>query len=196
MRTFCINMKEAGDRRIHCIKQFEREGLDVKFIRGFDGRASKLRHESEWIDKQIGACISHYMAVEEVRHNNLGTTLILEDDIILEPDFKEKLKVAMAFLPDNWDVAALSWFVGEGFHADFENTNDYWQQFMSGDVWGQAAYLVNGSPGAEAILNCITPIRSHIDRMFWECCRDKQMTGYFLKEPLAKQSWEFQSQNV
>ena len=195
MRFFCINLRRATERRRHCEEQFRAAGLDVTFIRGFDGRASRLHHEEEWVSSQIGASISHIMAVEEIRHNDYGPSVIFEDDVVLEPDFSHKLDAALCSLPVDWDVAALSWFTsGEG--AEFRSVNDHWQKFTAGNVWGQDCYLVNGAKGAEAVLDCITPIRSHIDRMFWESCRDGQMTGYFIKQQFVKQGGGFPSQNI
>lgn len=205
--AFCINMKEATDRREHCEEQFAKAGVDAIFVRGFPGRASKLRHEQDWITCQLGACISHYVVVEEIRHifshvlageeSIRHPMLVLEDDVILSDNFIEQYIKALESLPDDWDVAALAWFKGtEG--TKLEDVNSHWQKFVSGDVWGQAAYIVNGAKGAAKILDCIVPIRSHIDRMFWECCRDGLMTGYFLKPEyqFIKQGWEFASQNV
>ena len=189
-------MKGADDRRRHCEEQFERAGIEVTFVRGFNGRESRLRHEQDWISMQVGACISHITAVEEVRHNNLGLTTIFEDDVILCNNFNEQLNKALYTIPNDWHVAALAWFGNDKNPPVFKNINATWQQLKGGDVWGQAAYIINGAAGAEAVLNCITPVRSHIDRMFWECCRDGLMTGYFLKEPLVMQSWDFKSQNV
>jgi GR25 family glycosyltransferase involved in LPS biosynthesis len=198
MKAFCINLKEASARRAHCEKEFEREGLNVTFVRGFNGRESKLSHQKEWVSTQIGASISHYMVVEEIRHNNFGPALILEDDISLPRSFALKLRDAMRFLPSGWHVAALSWIVQKekGYTAEWTSVNDYWQKFVKGDVWGQAAYLVNGSQGAERILECIHPLYSHIDRMFWENCRDGKLNGYFLKNELVIQGSQFESQNI
>jgi GR25 family glycosyltransferase involved in LPS biosynthesis len=195
MKFFCINLPGAVERRRHCELQFEAAGIDVTFIRGFDGRASRLYHEEDWISCQIGACISHIMAVEEIRHNEYGPTLIFEDDVVLETDFAKKLETVLYALPEDWDVAALSWFPsGDG--AEFRSVNQHWQKFTAGDVWGQDCYLVNGAKGAEAIMNCITPVRSHIDRMFWESCRDERMNGYFIKKQFVKQGGGFPSQNI
>jgi len=195
MRFFCINMKHASERRAHCEMQFEANGLEVTFIRAFDGRGSKLHHEEEWVSCQIGASISHIMAVEEIRHNGYGPTVIFEDDVVLETGFSQKLDTAFRTLPAGWDVAALSWFPsGDG--AEFEQVDEHWQKFKAGDVWGQDCYIVNGAKGAEAVLDCITPIRSHIDRMFWESCRDGLLEGYFIKKQFVKQSGGFPSQNI
>jgi GR25 family glycosyltransferase involved in LPS biosynthesis len=136
------------------------------------------------------------MAVEEIRHNKMGPTLVLEDDVKLPESFMFKLRDAIHALPADWDVAALSWFIGTQCSANWNSVNEHWQTFTKGDVWGQAAYLVNGSKGAERILNCIHPVYSHIDRMFWESCRDGKMKGYFSIHQLVHQTWDFESQNI
>jgi len=197
MKIYCINMKDAAERCAWCEEQFKREGMDVTFVRGFDGRASRLRHEQEWISKQVGVCISHISLMEEIRHSfQLDEIyLVFEDDPIIEADFMNKLLARIETLPEHWNVAAVSWFGGDK-GAEMERVNDDWSTFKSGDVWGQCCYLVNGSWGANQILECITPIRSHIDRMFWECCRDGLMKGYFMNNPLVLPNWSFKSQNV
>jgi GR25 family glycosyltransferase involved in LPS biosynthesis len=192
-------MAHADDRRYHCMKQFDKAGIEATFIRGFNGKESQLFHKSNWITCQVGACISHYMAVEMVRAMDLGVTVIMEDDIILDVDFKKQISLALSSIPYDWDVAALAYFGAEphkGTPPVFEAINHHWSKVISGDVWGQAAYMVNGKKGAENILSCITPIRSHIDRMVWECCRDGLMNGYFINKQFIEQGWDFPSQNI
>lgn len=204
MKVFCINMKDATDRRAHCEEQFAKAGLTATFVRGFEGRASKLRHEQDWISQQVGVCISHYMVNEEIKHSKINEpVLVFEDDILLKENFRIELGNAIKRLPFDWHIAALSWFVGEGYSAQTHHLSDVWCEFISGDIWGCGAYLVNGYKGAEAVLNCITPIRSHIDRMLWECCRDGLMNGYFHSGAM-EEKWQrgivglkmFASQNV
>jgi GR25 family glycosyltransferase involved in LPS biosynthesis len=193
--AFCINMKGADVRRQHCAAQFDKAGIEVAFVRGFDGRASHLRHESHWISNQVGVCISHISVVEEIRHRGLGICLVFEDDIILGADFIPRLQNAMESLPADWDIACLSWFRGKSKPV-VEPVSAAWGALVYGDIWGCACYLVNGTRGAEAVYDCLVPIRSHIDRMFWECCRDGYLKGYFITDQFVKQSWEFPSQNI
>jgi len=200
MKFLCINLPQAADRRAHCDEQFKIAGIDVKYLRAFHGRESRLKHESDWISNQIGACISHYMAVEFARIND-EITVIFEDDIKLTECFKTKLGVLLSQLhatDSNWDVCALAYFGANGNNGDVPKFKDVGnlQKVTFGDVYGQAAYIVNGARGAENILNYITPIRSHIDKMFWECCRDGYLNGYFVKDQFVTQGWDFPSQNV
>lgn len=202
MKTFCINMKDAIARRQHCEKEFEREKIDATFVRGFPGRASDLVMNSanrRWMNCQIGVCISHYMVVEEIRHSNTNEfTLVLEDDVYLPNDFQNKLKNLLYDIPNDFDIACISWFVGNGFEADFRPVNDNWQTFIKGDIFGCAAYIVKNSASAEKILQCISPINSHIDRMFWEGCMNHRIAkGYFSRNnDFIKQGWNFESQNT
>lgn len=203
MKILCLNLKNAPDRRAFCEKQFEREGLDVTFIRGIHGRDNGLLSSQDWLSKQVGAFISHYMAVEEIRHNDYGLTLVLEDDIYLPENLESKLLMELVHIPTDFDVVCLSYFAGNDSwnpgsgQTILEPINSSWSKLIQGNIGGLAAYLVNGKQGAENIINCITPFRSHIDRMFWECCRDNHMKGYFINNPdFIKQGWDFPSQNI
>ena len=107
----------------------------------------------------------------------------------------QRLQQVVDTLPADWQVAAIGWIAGSE-HLPFAHITEHWQRHHAGDIWGTGAYLVNGAQGAAAILDCITPIRSHIDRMFWESVRDGRLKGYFLREPLAWQRTDMASQNV
>jgi len=191
MKYYCINMKHAAERRTHCQQQFERAGLDVTFVSGFDGRASQLTHNIDWVSKGVGCFISHYTVLEEIRHNRYGVTVIFEDDVILPDGFAETMGTVLEQLPAGWQVAALNY---ENDNAEVVSVNDTWQQSLSGQIWRTGAYVVNGYEAAENILNHILPINLPIDRALWEAARDKRVAGYFIKQPICAHADHFATQ--
>jgi len=66
------------------------------------------RRESEKLYKlnlaEIANAITHIHFYREMVNHGYETALILEDDIILAPNFVELLKYYMRQLPDNWDM--------------------------------------------------------------------------------------------
>ena len=92
--TVCINLPEATERWKRASKQFEREGLTVIRIDGEPGG-----HK--------GCTLAHKKVLEMARENNWESVLIFEDDVVLERDFKNKLKKFVTDAPSDWNMLYL-----------------------------------------------------------------------------------------
>jgi GR25 family glycosyltransferase involved in LPS biosynthesis len=199
MKSFCINLKGARERRHHSEREFAREGIEVTFVRGIDARQSRLSHDESWITPgHIGCTLSHIMLAEQVRHGDYGVTVIFEDDPVLEPGFKDLLTQKLNTLPYDWDIAMISWFADGSRYdlIDKEIINDDWFRLKGGNVWGTCCYAIKGRKGAERLLDCISPITSHVDRMFHESAKAGKLHSYFLTHPLVWPQFSFDSQTA
>ena len=104
--AYCINLERSKERRASAQKQFETHGLDVEMFNATDGNLeapSKLFiTKTEW-----GCAMSHVRIWRDIVEKGYETSLIFEDDVVLTPNFIEKLKKVMSELPDDWDFLNL-----------------------------------------------------------------------------------------
>jgi GR25 family glycosyltransferase involved in LPS biosynthesis len=100
--AYCINLERSKERRASAQNQFESHGLEVEMFNATDGKLeapSKLFiTKSEW-----GCAMSHVRVWRDIVENGYETSLIFEDDVVLSPNFVEKLEQVMSELPDDWD---------------------------------------------------------------------------------------------
>jgi GR25 family glycosyltransferase involved in LPS biosynthesis len=134
---YCINLERSPDRRLRAQAEFEREGLDVEFFRGTDGKAEAPEGlfitKSEW-----GCADSHIRVWRDIVNNGYESALVFEDDISLAPDFNEKLEQIMSELPPDWD------------HVNLGATNElsinlkkFSEHLMIGQALNAHAYIIH-----------------------------------------------------
>lgn len=122
--TFIINMPKSNERRIRCTKSCREAGIEPEIFPAVDGKLLKLgtdySSESEVTinlgmgrkaimsdalsPSEAGCALSHLSIYREILKRNLDMALILEDDVLLMPDF---LTAAREILLKNniWDIA-------------------------------------------------------------------------------------------
>jgi GR25 family glycosyltransferase involved in LPS biosynthesis len=109
MKAYCINLERRPDRKENAQAQFENYGIEnVEFFRATDGRAEApdgiFITRPEW-----GCSDSHIRIWRDIVQNNHEYALIFEDDVIILPEFNEKLKIIMDELEKfpTWDLVNL-----------------------------------------------------------------------------------------
>jgi hypothetical protein len=108
--AYCINLERAKERRALIEKEFEREGLEVEFIKAFDSAAHGVTKDNvrpEIHPGEFGCLMSSYMAWNDMLAKGYPTALIMEDDIDLIPGFKKHVEGLE--LPKDWDVVYLEY---------------------------------------------------------------------------------------
>ena len=137
MQAYCINLERNPERRAAAQAEFEREGLDVEFFRGTDGKAEApkglLITKSEW-----GCADSHIRVWRDIAEKGYEMALVFEDDISLVPNFTSKLQEVMDELPPDWDFVNLG--TTPGFHNDYRR---YSEHLMVGQALMAHAYIIN-----------------------------------------------------
>lgn len=191
MKLFCINMREAADRRQHCESHFAAcglaaRGLDVTFVEGFPARLCSIRHVNKNFSLgMVGCYITHERLIEEIARNDYGLTVIMEDDVQLAEGFADFIKDFQA--PCDWDVAFIGWYNGD--HQPTEPIDDTWERLIDGQgfAWGLHCYIVNGRKGAENILSILHPMWLQIDVQITSAIKHGKLQGLMLRRPLAHQ---------
>jgi len=137
MQAYCINLERNPERHATAQAEFEREGLDVEFFRGTDGKAEApdglFITKSEW-----GCADSHIRVWRDVVEKGHEMALVFEDDISLVPNFTSKLQDIMAELPDDWDFVNLG--TTPGLHNDYHR---YSEHLVVGQSLMAHAYLIS-----------------------------------------------------
>jgi len=120
IHIFIIHYKKLLDRKTHIIEQLNKFNLlNYEFVE-ID------RNELENYDLSIfqdnnkpaasAICLSHFYAYKEIA-NKYDIALILEDDVILSPNFSEILQKYINELPPNFDMC----FIGNGCNLHIES---------------------------------------------------------------------------
>jgi GR25 family glycosyltransferase involved in LPS biosynthesis len=124
-KIFCLTLKETPYRKTRAEKHFKEHDLDVTFFEGINARNFGLHTLIPYMDDQpnwkpgdsppyyvsqgqIGCVLSHYMLWKTLSYLNYDEYLILEDDVILCDNFKNKLLEHKSRLPNDWQFT----FVG------------------------------------------------------------------------------------
>lgn len=119
-KVFCVTLKETPKRTEYAHNHFKQHGLDVEFFEGIYGPTFGLKTTipnnfenadgSDYFIKsgRIGCFLTHLMLWKTLLHNNYDEILVVEDDVVLVENFKEKLIDIKNRLPVDWQYV----FVG------------------------------------------------------------------------------------
>ena len=124
-KVFCIFLKNYPKRKLYAENHFREHGISVEFFEGIDAKKFGLNTKIPYTDDNpnwnkdcgtpyfisqghVGCILSHYMLWRVMQYLPFGEYLILEDDVELCKDFKEKLLNIKSKLPENWQYC----FVG------------------------------------------------------------------------------------
>lgn len=112
LKSYIISLKKPIDK-IRYLKTF---GLRAKWFRGINGDTAEEPLISKYVSKfyknfgpksAIGCAISHIKAWELAIIKNNKYTLIFEDDVILNPDFKKNIDGCLKNAPRDFDILYL-----------------------------------------------------------------------------------------
>jgi glycosyl transferase family 25 len=115
--VFVINLPRDSARRESMRTRFDPLGVDLTFIEAVDGAAMTPEQWSFYDGEkrrkyfgrdlkpgEIGCLLSHRKIFEKIVTENITVAVILEDDVIPEPDFKDAIIAAANTPPVPWDV--------------------------------------------------------------------------------------------
>jgi glycosyl transferase family 25 len=112
-KIYVVHYEKLTERKTHIMKQFEEQGItNFEFI-SLDRDDQDLDvslFEDKYSRTQIAIALSHMKAYKDIASSNLAYGIILEDDVLLCPNFLIKLKNYIEQLPLNYGAV----FLGEG----------------------------------------------------------------------------------
>lgn len=115
-----INLPRAEKRRMAILEQAEHHGIDIRIINaiegaqldlehqdyGYDKRARHRYHTTDLLPNEIACVLSHKKALQTFLASDADYSVIMEDDALLAPYFKEGMVELMEHLK-GWDVVKL-----------------------------------------------------------------------------------------
>ena len=171
---FVINLESSKKRRIFMLEQLK--GVQFEFIKAIDGNSlqpDQLKYKVElgkFIDSdnqlrflsrnEIGCALSHIEIYHKIVNNKIPYTLILEDDVIINPKFFKQIPLIMKQL-ETYDVInfltdAHEKRVGKFLKFPYKMTE------LKYSVNRSSAYMIN-LRAAIKILENVYPINKPID---------------------------------
>lgn len=119
MKVFIVHYKKLLERKIHILEQFIKHDIkDYEFIQIDRDEISDdvLPFFAENYNKaHIAIALSHFHVYKQIveKHDH---ALILEDDVVLDEHFTEKLNRYLAELPPDYDML----FIGDGAYLHMD----------------------------------------------------------------------------
>lgn len=139
-KCYMINLKETkeGKKRWNIIKNHNYwKNIDIERVSGINGNKINIddyekkniikkvwnygkwkNNDDEYIkmsNGEIGCCLSHLKVWNKIVKNNIKKTLILEDDpIIIGKNLNRRLKLIMKYVPNNWDIILIAFWLHKG----------------------------------------------------------------------------------
>jgi len=211
--VWVVNLDKSKDRWSKCVEEFQKQ--DVQADR-FPATLGKAVPQEELEEKttfgaryfctpgMIGCFMSHMRIWERVVNEDLEAVVALEDDVVLYPNFNERLRDVLQELPDDWDVCLIGAVgciaeVREPFYMKFYGlitgggrpapgtTRSVSENiFVPYRPAGTHAYVVSRK-GAEKLLKECPQARYHVDITAWAL---PDLRLYAVKGFLATQRFE------
>jgi len=101
----CVNLDRRSDRWERMQGRLAAAGIEsVQRFAAADGRTVPLPANWSSTPGAYGCLLSHVAVVRQARELDWPSVLILEDDVELDPAFRERLSAFMTNVPQDWDV--------------------------------------------------------------------------------------------
>lgn len=104
-RWYLINLDRRPDRLAEATEELERAGIEFTRFAAVDGSKLPLPSGEHNGAGAYGCRMSHLGVLQDALLNGLECIGVLEDDIVLCPDFKLRLTEFMSALPSDWEMA-------------------------------------------------------------------------------------------
>jgi glycosyl transferase family 25 len=146
LRVYVIHYTRLSDRRTHMEKVVSESGLEcypLRWVVEHDREEIESRHASgEFGDPVafgasfVSVILKHLEVFHRVAESTVPFHLILEDDVFITEDWKEKLGRMLRTMPEDWEIL----FVGDGcdLHVPF------WRRFLAGRSFRDGGVFFRG----------------------------------------------------
>lgn len=232
-KCFVVNMKKSVERREHIKTQFQDLGLDCKFFTAINGcelseeDLTQVKNEdrvevplrfgckvillNKLTQGEIGCALSHLRLYQHILDLGLERALILEDDVVIHPDFKVALE-NLDCITEDWDIVNFSDFLGIhdlplSHKYRFGSTKDFYFKRVGMhnvylDLWRNQSRFIAGCfcyvvtrHACEVLLKLGYPVRMPADYLMGLICYNelKMFRAYPLKHFIGFNYNEFGS---
>lgn len=99
-------------------------------------------HDFKWKKPVLGCALSHLRVWWQLANerDDIGSYLILEDDVKMSPDWEARWKAAVPHIPEDFDIIYLGGILPpnrEGFEAAKEKVNEHFSRVKENNFFGQ-----------------------------------------------------------
>jgi len=188
IRIYFINMNQNIDRwnkikdtlpNLHRFEGINGKTLDPEKLI----QQERLAEQNELLPGQLGCALSHMAVMEAIKIQDEPYGLILEDDVIVPPNFTEIFDNIKGYFPENWDIIFLG---GCNIYGKKVNEKIIRPIDNSGtkNLCMHAVLLNKNS--ADKILKCLTPLYRPIDSQLREFFDD--LVVFYLNPNIINQN--------
>lgn len=179
--TYLINLDGSDQRLAHATAQLNEQGIAFERYPAYDGRAKQLSDFEQYDDvktqrllgrsllnSEIGCYLSHYGCVEKFLRTDADYLLVLEDDMQIGYQFKQKLYQMLDHLHQNKE---LEWYLINIAAKKKKLARDI-VEFDSHTLWHAYYFPIRGlglvwsRQGAQAFLQAAKSIYYPVDIFF------------------------------
>ena len=189
-KAFCITLQSTPWREAFAATELSSAGLDYRFYYGFCGPSLGVKSVMRASPKgavgigHLGCSFSHLSLWRALLTHEGDSFLIFEDDVGLNPLFRQKLGDVIPLLPADWDMVYLGWTGGRA--VENKGVASYWESSL-----GTFAYMVTRR-ALEVMVRENQTIWSNIDcQLLWTS--NRKLNVYCLNERLAFHRSDFAS---
>lgn len=186
MKIFIVNLKKSAERRRKMEDQLHTLGLSAEFIEAVDGRLmsddERKRVTAEvnyaFLPGEIGCALSHQKIYRKIIDENIENALILEDDVVLNDDFKNVL-AHISIPADSPSVILLS-RSNKFFKKPLEKITHQHSLHKTLHATTAHSYIINNR-AATSLLNGLNPIWIVADK--WGLFEDMSLVDVYSVVP-------------
>ena len=200
----CISLPYRRNKFERMEKMFAKQGLTLKLFNAINGKDLHIeRYHERFLTKSyrnhfskkpnhkghLGATFSHLGMLQLICDEDLGVTAVFEDDCTICKDFESELLDCIQkvdLIDPDWDVLQL------GFSCSYKSYGKCRQndgvEIQAGRIIrlgygiGLFGYVVNGTKGAQNMLQNMFPINWHIDH-WWQTLNTRGVVKLYATIP-------------
>eukprot|EP00928_Gymnodinium_smaydae_P039067 TRINITY_DN26777_c0_g1_i1.p1 TRINITY_DN26777_c0_g1~~TRINITY_DN26777_c0_g1_i1.p1 ORF type:complete len:524 (-),score=60.13 TRINITY_DN26777_c0_g1_i1:284-1855(-) len=191
--VWVVNLDQSTDRWKLCEHEFNQHGVAAERFPATLGKAlsdDELNEQCTFGARylctagMIGCFVSHRRVWQRVVDEGLPAVVVLEDDVVIYPNFNERLRDLLLELPEDWDVCLLGavgcvqtdveplhmklfgLFTGGGRPSPGRTRKLSENVYVPYRPAGTHAYIVS-QRGARKLLELCPKVRYHVDLTAW-----------------------------
>jgi len=209
-KTFVINMKKDFKRLNYIKKECKKNNIIFEIFNGIDGiklNINQLKnnntiklHQNSFFNHNrqgrkslkgsIGCALTHISIWKKIAKSKKQHTLILEDDVIITPNFWNKFNIYSKQIPNNWDIIFLGGvrIFGKKISKNIIKATSTTNNLMNN--CGLYAYIINKN-SAQKLINITNPITNYIDIQINRHYNNLQV--YYLHPNIIKHNFKIKS---
>ena len=185
--VYVINLKKDAERRARMEGNLSQAGIHATFVQGIYGKDLTIKEREETCTPfcakfctpgAIGCGLSHKKVWQMIVEKGEPASIVMEDDIVFHPEFKEVLVKVFHDLPSQWDYVYLGCLGACDINRRYDvfdtalsilgGNRKQRQQRLSDTLFvpdaptGTHCYMISQA-GAKKLLRLIPKIYQHID---------------------------------